>query len=80
MKFIHSLSGFFYCNTSGFQYVSGDDLRYAVYSESRGGRVMAWIRTDGVIIGAESNSGDSLFDRLSPTEKADVATLIPRLW
>lgn len=76
MKLIYSLSGDFYCDTSGYQYICDDDKRHAIYSKHRRGRVIAWLRNDGVIIAATSNSGDSLLDRLSSEEKSDVATLI----
>lgn len=74
--FVKSKSGEFYCDIAGYQYISGDDCRYAVYSKAMHGSPVAWIRVDsGVVIGVQGNTGNRL-DRLSGIEKADIATLV----
>ena len=74
--FVKSTSGEFYCDIAGYQYISGDDCRYAVYSKAMRGGPVAWIRVDsGAVIGVDGNTGNRL-DRLSGIARADIATLV----
>jgi len=74
--FVKSASGEFYCDIDGFQYISGDDRRYAVYSKAMCGHPVAWIaQSNGVVIGVRGNTGNRL-DRLSGIARADIATLV----
>ena len=74
--FVKSTSGEFYCDIAGYQYISGDDCRYAVYSKAMHGHPVAWIaQSNGAVIGVDGNTGNRL-DRLSGIEKADIATLV----
>ena len=76
MTIIKSLSQEFFCDASSYQYINGNDYRYAVYSVSRRGYPVAMIKkTNGVVIGIRGNSGNR-FDKLADIEKVDVGTLV----